>query len=122
MKSYKEFAEEAEYLEENPGRSLRNLLRRNKDKVNIPSGAGRKGKKGKDKGGGGGGGVLPTVGGAAVGGAVSNAVGGALRGLGNIAGSLAKGALGVADRASKRHSQADDASAGKPGKPLDKIT
>ena len=122
MKSYKEFAEEAEYLEENPGRTLRNWMRRNKNKGDIPSGAGRKGKKGKDKGGGGGGGVLPTVGGAAVGGAVSNAVGGALRGAGDLVGKLAKGALGLADRASKRHSQADDASSGKPGKPLDKIT
>ena len=120
MKSYKEFAEEAEYLEENPGRTVRNLRRKNKNKGDIPSGAGRKGKKGKDKGGGGS--VLPTVGGAAVGGAAANAVGGALRGIGNLVGNLAKGALGVADRASKRHSQADDASAGKPGKPLDKIT
>ena len=41
MKSYKEFAEEAEYLEENLGRAVKNLFRRKK-KVDIPSGAGRK--------------------------------------------------------------------------------
>ena len=116
MKSYREFAEEAEYLEE------RIRLPKFKGKGGkVKGGKGGKGGKGKN-GGGGGGGVLPTVGGAAAGGAISNAVGGALSGVGNLVGNLAKGALDTARKAASRHSQEADASEGKPGKPLDKIT
>ena len=124
MKSYKEFAEEAEYLEENLGRAVKNLFR-GKKKVDIPSGAGKKAKKAKNKGnqgGSGGPGILKTAGTAGAAGAVATGVSGALRGAGNLVGNLAKGALSIADKTSGRHDKAPDSSEGKPTKALDKIT
>ena len=111
MKSYKEFAEEAEYLTER-GRGRRNTRRRNNDNPGRPSATGRNR--------GGGAGDLIRGAGNLVGGA-GNLGWSALKGAAGLAGNLLKGALNTADKASKQ-SNNNRYAKGSEESGLDKIT
>ena len=112
MKSYKEFATEAQYLDEKW--RIKNPFK-GKPKPGKPKPDVDGGKPGKPRQGGSG---IPGMVGT---GAVAGAVGTGLSALGNLAGNLVKGALGAAKNSANKHG-GEESSAGREMKGLDKIT